>query len=413
MKSRVVRDRHFDCRPGRCTASAPRLRGVQAAGRCTPRRCWWLRTRDSAGRRTSIAFKSEQEAQVAAARVDAARLLGQEYQPKAITPKVPTFAEVAREALDLHVQLMKPRASTARNQRAFLERHLIPRFGAWPVTPDRFTTLALQQFVLAMQGTLSDATLKVNLPVLRLILDHAARRGLLPANPMRATGRLWKLAASTEVVDPFTSSECRAILAAARTIDADFAVLLQVMVQSSLRPGEGLGLRRTDVDLASATVHVRGSFSGNVLGPTKTPSSVRKTSVLYPATEDRPDWEPKKAGIGTRAVLDRLQVLIATTPDPQARIWPMRVSQFFRLWTKTLRRAGLPYKKPHSLRHSWTSVLLSRGAPPLALVKPGGWANALTLLRVYAHWIPQDDPASSPASSEATSEFPEQEQLLA
>ncbi len=409
--SRVEPDRHFDCTPGTCVAPAPRLRGSQVAGCCTPRRCWWLRTRDSAGRRTSIAFKTEQEALAAGAKVDAARVLGQEYQPKAITPTVPTFAEVATEALQLYAQLMKPRASTLANHEGFLRVHLLPHFGTKPVTPSTFSPLELQRFILSKQDALSDASLRVNLPTLRLVLDHACKVGLLPANPLRSGGRLWKFTPPSEAVDPFTSSELRSLLKAAREIDRDFATLLQVMAQAGLRPGEALGLRRCDVDLTTAMVSVKGSYSKHRLGPTKTRASVRTVSVLYPTTEDRPEWSPKKAGIATRHVLDGLRVLGLTAPDPTARLWPITASRFASRWAATCTAAHVRYRKPHTLRHSWSSILLSRGANVLAIVRAGGWSNALTVFRVYAKWIPEES-ASNSASSDVTPEFPKQAGLL-
>ncbi len=409
--SRVEPDRHFHCRPGQCVAPAPRLRGAQVPGSCVPRRTWWLRTRTSAGARVSIAFKTEQEALVAAAKVDAARTLGVDYQPGKVVPKVPVFSEVAEEALQLYARLMKPRASTLVNHQGFLRCHLLPHFGTKPVTTSNFSPLELQRFILAKQGALSDASIRVSLPTLRIVLDHAVKLGLLPANPLRSGERLWKSAPPTESVNPFTSSELRSLLKAARVIDADFAVLLQVMMQSGLRPGEALGLRRGDIDLATATVHIRNSYSKNRLGPTKTPGSVRRVSVLYPVLEDRREWSPKAAGIATRHVLDGLRVLLLTTPDPEARCWPISTDRFARLWEKTLQRAGLPYKKPHALRHSWASILLSRGANLLAITKAGGWSTATTLLKVYAKWI-EDDPASTAASSDVTTEFPKQAGLL-
>lgn len=409
--SRVEPDRHFHCRPGQCVAPAPRLRGAQVPGSCIPRRVWWLRTRNSAGARISIAFKSEDEARVAAAKIDAARVLGVDYQPKITTPKIPTFAEVAEEALQLYSQLMKPRAPTLANHQGFLRCHLLPHFGAKPVTPSNFSPLELQRFILAKQGALSDASLRVNLPTLRIILDHAVKLGLLPANPLRSGERLWKSSPPAEGVDPFTSSELRAVLRAAHTIDKDFAVLLQTMMQTGARPGEALGLRRGDIDLATATVSIKGSFSKNRLGPTKTPTSVRKISLLYPILEDRPEWSPKAAGISTRRVLDGLQVLVATTPDPEARCWPITADRFARLWERTCEKAGVRYRKPHALRHSFASILLSRGANLLAITKAGGWSTATTLLKVYAKWI-EDDPASTAATSDITTEFPKHAGLL-
>jgi hypothetical protein len=65
-------------------------------------------------------------------------------------------------------------------------------------------------------------------------------------------------------------------------------------------------------------ISVRGSFSDGRMGPTKNAHSVRRVSLLYPTTEDRPEWSPSAAGIGPRHVLDGLQVLIATTADAEA-----------------------------------------------------------------------------------------------
>ncbi len=147
------------------------------------------------------------------------------------------------------------------------------------------------------------------------------------------------------------------------------------------------------------------------MGPTKTPGSVRKVSLLYPVTEDRPDWSPKAAGIGTRHVLDGLRVLLLTAPDPEARLWPITSSRFLSLWERTCKHAGVRYRKPHTLRHSFASILLSRNAPILAVQKAGGWSTAITLLGTYARWV-QDDLASTAASSEVTAEFPKQAGLL-
>lgn len=411
MNVRIERDRHFECTPGRCVAPVPsarRLRG-RPVGACHPRRVYWLRV-NRGGRREAVAFKTKDEAIMAMEKVRAAAVLGQDYQPKVTTPAAPTFAVVAKEALQLYSQLMKPRASTRRNHEGFLRRHLLQQFGTKPVTPETFSPLALQRFILSKQGTLSDASIKVSLPTLRLVLDHAVRLGLLPANPLRSGERLWKSLPPTETVDPFTSGELRALLKAARTISADFAVLLQVMMQTGIRPGEALGLRRCDVNLSTAMVSVRGSYSRHRMGPTKTRQSVRTVSLLYPTTEDRSEWMPKASGIATQRVLDGLAVLVATTADAEARCWPMGADQFSRLWTKTCQKAGVRRRKPHALRHSFASILLSRGANLLAITKAGGWATATTLLKVYAKWI-EEDSASTAASSEASPEFFERASL--
>jgi hypothetical protein len=60
------------------------------------------------------------------------------------------------------------------------------------------------------------------------------------------------------------------------------------------------------------------------------------------------------------------------------------------VWARVLKAAGIArYRPPETLRHSWASILLSRGAPLLAIVRAGGWRNARVLLDVYARWIPE------------------------
>ncbi len=405
---RVERDRHFDCQPGRCVAPPPRkLAAGRNLGRCIPRRTWWLRTKNAAGRRVSIAFRTEVEAREAARKVEAARVLGVDYAPRAAAaPSVPTFSEVAEEALKLYASTMSPRAATMRNHGDFLKNHLRPYFGSKSVTPANFSVLEMQRFIAAKRGALADTSLRASLPTLRLVLDHACKLGLLATNPLRTRERLWR-PKGPEPVEPFTASELRTVLRAARSIDRDAAVLIQVMAQGGLRPGEALALRRRDVDPETGIVSVSGSQGRHGRGPTKNASSVRKVSVLHPVVEDRPDWRPERAGIEARRVLDGLAVLAATAPDPEARLWPFTRVHLARTWQRILKAARVPYRKPHALRHTFASILLSRGAPLLYVQKVGGWKSPQTLLDTYAKWIEEGQDASSAASSDATPRIPD------
>ncbi len=290
----------------------------------------------------------------------------------------------------LYGATMSLRAGTLVNHRSFLERHLKPYFGPKPITS--ITALEIQRFIAAKRADLADSSIKTSLPSLRLVLDHAVKLGLLGANPMRSGERLWRPAAA-EQVEAFTSSELRSILKATRTIDLHFAVLVQLMAQGGLRPGEALAVRRQDVNTAG-TVHVQGSHSRRGRGPTKIPYSVRKVSVLHPVTEDRAVWRPQDAGIATRRVLDGLTLLTAMAPDAESRLWPISQTWLNRIWKLVLKAAGVPYRKPHALRRSFASILLSRGANLLAIQKAGGWRSAQVLLTTYAHYMPDQETAT-------------------
>jgi hypothetical protein len=81
--------------------------------------------------------------------------------------------------------------------------------------------------------------------------------------------------------------------------------------------------------------------------------------------------------------------------DPGARIFTWDDSSFSKLWHRVLTKAGIRYRKPHACRHSFASILLSRGANLLAVQRAGGWKSATVMLSTYAKWI---EDASNDAS---------------
>jgi len=62
-----------------------------------------------------------------------------------------------------------------------------------------------------------------------------------------------------------------------------------------------------------------------------------------------------------------------------------KVSRVFR---SAMKHAGLPHFRVYDLRHTFASLLLSRGAPITYVAAQLGHANPTTTLRHYARWIP-------------------------
>ena len=55
-----------------------------------------------------------------------------------------------------------------------------------------------------------------------------------------------------------------------------------------------------------------------------------------------------------------------------------------------LKRAGLPDIRWHDLRHTCTTLLLSRGTHPKLVQHPLGHASIQLTLDRYSHWIPSE-----------------------
>jgi integrase len=416
---RVEQDRHFKCTPTVCKAPPPRrpLADGRKAGVCVPRHSWWVRYVDRDGKRVSEAYRDEVEARGRGREVEALLILKTDPRRVAVEKKTaPLFSDLADEALQLYTATRTLQPATRTNHNNFLKRHLLPAFGEHPVTAEHFSRLAIKTFIARIRGAgdptarvLQDASLTAALPVLRLILDHAVERGLLPTNPMRGEP-LWRATRHTEEVDPFTPHELRTILATARKIVPDFAVLIWLTVQAGLRPGEVLGLRRSDLDLAAGRLHVRRSFSRGRIGPTKTRSSLRTVSFLHPVLEEG-GWHPRDAGVVTRGLLEGLRGLQVVSVDPDAPLFgsamdpatPLRQASFQRAWVRVLKKAQMRYRKPHALRHSFASILLSRNAPLTYVTKAGGWRSATTLLQTYAKWVEQAEESASSLTSSVVS----------
>ena len=62
-----------------------------------------------------------------------------------------------------------------------------------------------------------------------------------------------------------------------------------------------------------------------------------------------------------------------------------------RPWRRTLLAAGVRYREPEQLRHTFASTLLSRGVSIKAVADWLGHASPTVTLSTYAHLMPADD----------------------
>jgi integrase len=61
------------------------------------------------------------------------------------------------------------------------------------------------------------------------------------------------------------------------------------------------------------------------------------------------------------------------------------------VWTPMLRRAGLRYRKPHTLRHTYASLLIEGGESLKYVQEQLGHHSAAFTLAVYGHLLPRGD----------------------
>jgi integrase len=180
------------------------------------------------------------------------------------------------------------------------------RLGAAAVTAD-----VIEDFIVAKRAPggmgpgrkgLADSSIRTGLVVLGLVLKRARRRGLVSGDPLDLVDR--RPTPHTDRLDPFTGAELRAILTAAKPLNPEFAVRLQLWMQTGLRAGEVSRLQRQDIDLATGLVSVRRTYSRGRLGPPETAASTRTVSCLHPTptTRQRGSQGPQRTLSGSSRV---------------------------------------------------------------------------------------------------------------
>jgi integrase len=329
-----------------------------------------------------------------------------------------SFEALAKEWLVQMPALRGIRLSTQENYRSFTTRHLLPYFGR--LTVDSITAETITGFITAKlapngsaEGKLARPSLRTGLVVLRLILQKAVRARELDRNPMDELDRLPQQEAE-QSVDPFTTEELGALVAAAQAIDPTAGALFRLWAQTGLRAGELSGLQWGDLDLERGTLTVQRTFSRGRLGPTKT-GRWRTVSMLHPVADPVADWRPG-ATPESRSILTALRRLPVRPLDPAAFLFgangaPITSGVLHRLWSRVVAKARVRYRVAEQLRHSFASTMLSRNAPLLYVQEAGGWRTASVMLRVYSRWMPgvdftragnvaQPHPAATPAQPE-------------
>lgn len=176
-------------------------------------------------------------------------------------------------------------------------------------------------------------------------------------------------AARRRVKDPFTPDEVRALAGTAH------GWLWQFWSWTGLRSGEIAALRPSDLEGGFLRVQ-RAIRLGRTKAP-KTAAGERLVSLQQPALE----------ALERRPACERAFVLNPATgrlfeSDKQLRV----------LFAAACAEAGVRYRNPYQLRHTFASWMLSAGENPLWVAQQMGHRDVLMVLRVYGRWIPKVDP---------------------
>jgi integrase len=264
---------------------------------------------------------------------------------------------------------------------SIVERHLVPALGH--IQLKHLQPQAIQAYYGKACETLSARTVHHHHRVLSESLKYAVRQGYLGRNPC-------------ELVDPpsprkkairtLTPGEVQALLDAAA--GSFYYPVVYTAVSTGLRQGELLGLRWRDVDLDLLSISVsqvlykrRGACRFN---EPKTSHSRRRVAMTPKLAlflrQYRAEHERLYRNLGRNLTPDDLVFA-------SVRLEPLDPCVLTHAFARMVKKAGLEGVTFHTLRHTFASLMLLRGAKPKVISEALGHSSVAFTMDVYSHII--------------------------
>lgn len=297
---------------------------------------------------------------------------------------------------------------TKASYRAEVEKHLIPALGHHPLgrlgtkhVTEWMASLAKEAEIDAAkrreddgddakpfyEGTPSRNTRRIRYAVLHRALNDAVEQGLIsrnPASPVKAP----RPERDPAKVHALNLPEAQAILTAAD--DHRLTAAWYILTLMGLRRGEVLGLRWSDIDLATAQLWVRQSLGrvkgkGLVFSTPKTETSTRPCPIpLVVLDTIKTHWaeqEIERAQHGGWPDND----LVFVTANGK----PIEPSNLGRMFNTVCKSAGHGHERLHNLRHTAATVMrVYGGADLLDVSRLLGHSSIRITADMYGHVVP-------------------------
>jgi integrase len=229
----------------------------------------------------------------------------------------------------------------------------------------------------------SDSSIANRVVPLRAALATAKRDGLIrhnPADGVALPARQQIEEDDDDAVRALTRAQLRQLLEIAPD---SYALLVEVVASTGLRISEAIGLQRRDLALDDLRpyVRIRRAIVRGRVEPPKTKHGRRKVRI-------------------TRDLAAKLDAHMADVLDVSEDAWvfasqiggPLDADNLrSRLIKPLMRQVGAPWAAWHTLRHTYASLQIARGANIVRLSRALGHHSASFTLDTYIHLIDGED----------------------
>ena len=280
-----------------------------------------------------------------------------------------------------HGEEQELKASTRTVDKRIVFNQIIPQFGQLALTDLKWHMI---RDWAKSQGW-SRKTQNNKLSVLRRALNEAVEQELLHHHPMankvirRRKSRSESAANTKTKIDPFSHDERTALI---RTAKGQLQNLVQFGFWTGLRLSELFALNWGNVDWVNSRIYIDGALTQDAkeIEKTKTEAGERTVNLLTSAL----------AGLKAQKEHTFLQGdEVFQNPHTRKR-WAGDHALRARQWNTLCRRAGVRYRPPGQMRHTFASMSLMAGESPQWVAAQMGHTDWAFTARVYYRWIPED-----------------------
>lgn len=162
----------------------------------------------------------------------------------------------------------------------------------------------------------------------------------------------------------------------------DIELLVLFALGTGLRQGELLALRYSDIDYDKMQIHVNRTVKVNYVFDDDN-TKHKQQNFLEPKTKNSKRVVDIPSSLFTLLPKINSDELIFTD---NGNTWEAR--KLYRHWNYFLKENDLPIKKFHSLRHTYATLLLSKGVELITVSKLLGHSST-QITEIYSHVIPQ------------------------
>jgi integrase len=348
---------------------------------------WRIRYRDASGRRVLETLGKEPTWNRKRAERELRRRLVDVERDGFRKPERLTFAEFAERWFRDYLPARNLKATTVRNYRSSLERHLLRYFGDYALETLEAEPELVDRFIAAkMREGLAPKTVSNLVIDLGVILKQAVRWRLMRSNPVSDAERPRVEQPEMQVL---TEAEIAALGAAYKQLEREAPAtnkawwrlartITFVGLGTALRRGELLALRWRDVRMLEGLLQVREALVAGRFTTPKSRSS-RRTIELGPRTTAllREHWQ--------RSAYQGDDELVFCHPTMGT---PLDASRISRVYLRpALRHAGIrkPFRPFHDLRHTALTHEAAAGNPQAYVqLKAGHSQGAITERYIHA-----------------------------